>query len=326
MPPAPTLPRPGARDALYVVDLPGWVHRAYHAAEKATAGGGDVSLKALVIVSAWLVRLLSYREPAFLVAAIEAPPPTWRHLRFEAYKAGRPDRPEAFGRLEQLVADLFAAHEIPTVAAPWCEADDVIATLTACARGAGLQVVIVAVDKDLGQLVGHGVLLWDGKPGGAVHGPDQVIARWGIAPDQIPDFLGLAGDPTDGIPGVDGIGWKGAAKLLIKRGSLDEVIARAAYEDPKLRRRIELGADIARLGRELAGLRCDVPLDLTLAACRVGWESPEPIQNFYRRVASWCPDRGDADYFRELASDVGENQKPYLSADLVARAQAAGWS
>src|SRR5690606_27348953 len=120
---------------------------------------------------------------------------------------------------------------IPVMEAAGFEADDVIAAVTGRALAAGLRVVIVSHDKDLAQLAGERVVIWDGRD--RVTGPEEVRARWGVGPELLGDLLALAGDASDGIPGVPGIGAKTAAELLQKRGSLEEVLRKADWESSR---------------------------------------------------------------------------------------------
>ena len=143
---------------------------------------------------------------------------------------------------------------------PDFEADDVIATLVETAP-AGAEVCIVSTDKDLMQLVRPGVELLDGAKGRRIDSA-AVEERFGVLPDQLLDMRSLVGDPSDNIPGVKGIGEKGAAKLIQEFGSLDRLLAEADQVKAKRAREgLQEHADDARLSRELSTLRADVPIE-----------------------------------------------------------------
>ncbi|MGN6107723.1 MAG: 5'-3' exonuclease [Kofleriaceae bacterium] len=319
------LPRRGAPDALYILDLAMWVHAVYHATAQEVEFGEKH--KPVEVIAKKLVKLL-LREPAFLIAAVDSKPPTWRHVLYPKYKAHRPPHPAGVHELAAAAKNLLRLHHIPVLGVPWFEADDVIATIADMGAAAGLQVVILARDKDLMQLVGSTpgprtaalptplrgrAALWDGASHETV-GRMEVVRRWGVDPDQLADFFALVGDGSDGIPGVDGIGVETAGALISRRGSLDAVLKTAILENKRVRRRLELGAEAARLSRKLVELRCDVPVEASIAACRVGWGDPEWIRAFYT-------ERG----LHTLAGEVDWYQKAPMPAGLQERARAAGW-
>lgn len=304
------LPPKGAPDALYIIDLPGWVHRALH------AGRGDVQRAhpGLPILAGWLVRLLRDHAPAFLVAAEECDGPTWREVLYPAYKAERraKPRPDGLTPLFTQARRMFSIHGIPVVSAPENEADDVIATLATRAAAAGLRVVIVGRDKDLGQLVTDRVLLWDGE--GAPAGPDEIRARWGVPPERVVDVMALMGDSGDGVPGVSGIGEKTAGPLVAKHGSLDEVLRKWQWEPKGIAQKLRLGGHMAHLSRELVTLRRDLDLGVRLQDCALGWADPKAIRAFHLEHR-----------FTNLAEDVGPNPKRAPTPAVIAAAAAAGW-
>ncbi|EYF00798.1 5'-3' exonuclease [Chondromyces apiculatus] len=281
-PGAAVLPPPGADDAVYLVDIAGWIHRAFHAMPPITSPRGE-PIGAVSGVAGMLVRLLVDRRPGYLAAAIDPLTPSFRQELFPAYKACRPPRHPDIDPQFALVHRLLEAHRIPVLMAPGFEADDLLATATARARLAGLRVVIVTHDKDLCQLATDNIVIWDGRE--RVMGPEEVRARWGVGPELLGDLLALAGDASDGIPGIPGVGAKTAAELLQKRGSLDAILHKADWESSRtLRAKLRRHADEARLSRSLVALRTDAPITFDLTAWRVGWGDPEPIRSFYEEI------------------------------------------
>lgn len=274
------LPLRGADDALYVIDISGWIHRCLHALPPAVSPTGE-PCNATGGVIGMLVRLLKDRDPGFLAVAFDRPGRTFRHDLFPGYKAARPARPPELDIQSRRVREIFEAHRIPILESEGFEADDCIAAATARALDAGLRVVIVALDKDLLQLVGDRVVCWDGRSRDAT-GPAEVTARFGVGPALLGDLLALAGDSSDGIPGVPGVGVKTAATLLQKRGSLADVLRKADWvPQPALRAKLRVHADDARLSRQLVELRADAPIAFDPAELRVGGYDVAKLRAIY---------------------------------------------
>ncbi|AKT38776.1 5'-3' exonuclease [Chondromyces crocatus] len=304
------LPLPGADDAVYLLDIAGWVHRAFHAMPPLQSPRGE-PIGAVSGVAGMLVRLLVERRPGYLAAALDPLAPSFRQALFPAYKASRPPRHPDLDPQFPLVRQLLDAHCIPVFMAEGFEADDLLAAATTRLRAAGLRVVIVTHDKDLCQLVGDGVVIWDGRD--RVTGPEEVRARWGVGPELLGDLLALSGDASDGVPGIPGVGAKTAAELLQKRGSLETVLHKADWESSRtLRAKLRRHAEEARLSRRLVALRDDAPLELSFDALRVGWGDPGPIRDFYEALG-----------LTRLAAEVEPLDKLPVPPALLARLDAA---
>jgi DNA polymerase-1 len=216
-----------------------------------------------------LLSLLGKRSPEYIAVAFDSAERTFRHERFEAYKAHRPRIPE--GLIQQLPT-IFAALDAMRIAhleAPGFEADDIIATL-ARRWETRIPVQVVSGDKDLLQLVDERVHVIRPGKGGVLEqelDPAALRAETGLDAGQFVDYLALVGDATDNIPGVRGIGEKTALDLLQRFGTLDAVYARVEeIEKPGLRRRLLEGRAEALRSRELVRLRDDVPLAVDLDA------------------------------------------------------------
>lgn len=268
------LPLPGAGDAFYVVDVMGMIHRVWHVAKKSppefTRRGERCELIRGVV--RMLARLIRDRDPALLALATEGRGDCWRRAYWPPYKAGHVPLPDECRQQIKRLWSVVQLMRIPILWAPTFEADDAIAAATQRARGAGFHVVIVSRDKDLAQLAGQRVTCWDGDSPGRVMGPPEVEAKWGVKPDRLGDLLALAGDESDGVPGIKGIGTKVGAELLQAFGYLEAVLTRGPLEcrTPNRRKLLRAGAADARLSRELVGLRVDAPIKLDLAEARVG--------------------------------------------------------
>jgi len=261
---------PSAR-SLYLVDASGQLHRAYHAIRGLTTRRG-LPTNAVFGFTSMLRRLYQDEDPQWMAMAFDLPGPTFRHKEYAAYKAHRPKMEEDLAVQIPYVRRVCEVHRLPIVEAPGFEADDVIATLTRQAVSAGLRVVIVSSDKDLLQLVNDDVsVLSPGREGApAVRLDGQAVEqKLGVPPERVVDLLALVGDASDNIPGVAGIGEKGARDLLREFGSLENLlehadqVKRAAYRDGLTNHRQD-----ALLSKRLATLRSDIPLAFDLDGLR----------------------------------------------------------
>ncbi|HTC25406.1 MAG TPA: DNA polymerase I [Gemmatimonadales bacterium] len=260
---------------LFLVDGYALIYRAFYAMISRplrTARGENTS-------AAWgavnfLLRLQEKYRPDYLAWVLDAGT-SFREERYPDYKSTREKLDEElqadFDRSVERTRQLLEAFRVAAVEVPGYEADDVIGTLAGKAADQGLQTVIVSGDKDFYQLIGPGIALLNPGRGGPA-AVDEVWVdesnageRLGVAPSQVADFLALVGDSSDNIPGVKGIGDKGAQKLLAEFGDLETLLARAGEVTAKRAREALLGqAAEARLSRELVTIRRDVPAELDL--------------------------------------------------------------
>ena len=212
-----------------------------------------------------LDRVLDQEKPERIAVIFDAPEPTFRHVAYPDYKATREKMPEELvpqlGYIERIVTGLG----IPFLKVPGFEADDVIGTLARRESAAGHDVWIVSGDKDMTQLVGPRVKLYNlMKPGASevdLVDEAKVLERWGVGPDRVIDVLGLMGDASDNVPGVDGVGEKTAIKLVQEHGTLEGVLeAGPSLPQKKLAERLVEHADLARLSKRLVTIDTHVPL------------------------------------------------------------------
>jgi DNA polymerase-1 len=216
-----------------------------------------------------LRRILEQEPPDLIAVAMDPPGPTFRHEQFAEYKATRERAPEELIAQLDLIRDVVRAHGIPVVEVPGYEADDVIGTLTRTGAAAGYEVLIVTGDKDMMQLVGDHVRLYNVFKKGVdleLQGAEAVQEKFGTTPDHVIDVLAIMGDSSDNVPGVKGIGEKGAVKLVGQFGSVDGVLANLDELPPKMREKIDRDRDMLLLSRELVTIDCEVPLDESVAA------------------------------------------------------------
>jgi ribonuclease HI len=254
-----------AAPQLYLLDGSSYIYRAYYGVrDLATAGGMPVN--AVFGFTRMLLGLIQEHRPDHLAVVLEPPrEKTFRREIYPQYKANRDAIPAELALQLPYIRKILQALNIPALEAPGFEADDVIATLAGRYAAEGVQVTVVTGDKDLMQIVSAGISLLDTMKESRC-GPQEVIGRFGVPAELVPDVLGLAGDSADNIPGVPGIGEKTAADLVRKFGSLEGVLQwRSLVNGRQRQENLRLHADQARLSKTLATVRYDVPLKLSLA-------------------------------------------------------------
>ncbi len=249
---------------LYLIDISSFIFRAFYAIRHLTAPTGE-PVNAVYGVATMLQRLIEEAGPKHLAIAFDSKEPSFRKERYAEYKANRSAPPEElipqFDRIEQLIRSL----RMHSFRKSGIEADDLIGTLARrwCALSPRHEVVIVSGDKDLMQLVDGRVQMLDTLKN-VVYNPAEVEAKMGVGPALVRDYLALVGDSSDNIPGVSGIGPKGAVELLQEHGSLDGVLEAAAAGKISGKKGATLQAEreMALLSRELATVQTEIDLSV----------------------------------------------------------------
>lgn len=254
-----------AAPQLYLLDGSSYIYRAYYGFRDLATSGG-MPTNAVFGFTRMLLDLLQEHRPDYLAVVLDPPrEETFRRELYPPYKAHRDAMPADLAPQLTYTLKILQALNIPALEATGFEADDVIATLARRYAAEGIQVTVVTGDKDLLQIVGNGIGLLDTMKDKRC-GTREVLDRLGVPPELVPDVLGLAGDASDNIPGVPGIGEKTAAELVRRFGSLEKVLEwRSLVNGRQRRENLRLHADQARLSKTLATVRYDVPLELPLA-------------------------------------------------------------
>jgi ribonuclease HI len=250
---------------LYLLDGSSYIYRAYYGIRDLATSGG-MPTNAVFGFTRMLLGLLQEHSPEYLAVVFDRPRnETFRREIYSDYKANREAMPEDLVPQVPYIRRILQALNIPTLEAPGFEADDVIATLARRSAAKGIRVTVVTGDKDLMQIVGERICLLDTMKD-TCSGPQEVLQRFGVPPERVPDVLGLAGDTSDNIPGVPGIGEKTAAKLVKQFGSLEGVLRwKSLVNGRKRRENLQAYQDQARLSKTLATVRYDVDLEVALA-------------------------------------------------------------
>ena len=254
-----------ASPQLYLLDGSSYIYRAYYGYRDIATSGG-VPTNAVFGFTKMLLALLQENSPDYLAVVFDPPrAETFRREIYPEYKANRDAMPEDLGSQIPYIKKILQALNIPTLEIPRFEADDVIATLARRYAAEGIQVTVVTGDKDLMQIVDDRIDLLDTMKDKR-SGPQEVLDRFGVPAELVPDVLGLAGDTSDNIPGVPGIGEKTAAELVRRFGSLDEVLKwKHLVSGKKRKENLHIYADQAQLSKTLATVRYDVDLEVPLA-------------------------------------------------------------
>jgi DNA polymerase-1 len=255
-------------DHVFLVDGSGYIFRAFHALPPLTRKSDGLPIGAVAGFCNMLWKLLrdsvAGERPTHLAVIFDHSSETFRNRLYPDYKANRTEPPDELRPQFKLIRDAVRAFEIPSIEQKDYEADDLIATYARLASEAGATTTIVSSDKDLMQLVGKGVSLYDSMKDKRI-GAEEVMEKFGVPPERVVDVQALAGDSVDNVPGVPGIGIKTAAQLITEYGDLDQLLARAGeIKQPKRRESLIEHADKARISRDLVRLEAHVPLDVPL--------------------------------------------------------------
>ena len=264
---------PAPRPRLFLIDGYSNIFRAFYAIRNLSNSRGQPTNAVYGFVT-MLRKLLRDENPELIGVALDVSGKTVRSERYEDYKANRAPMPDDLRAQMPWVRQAIEAYRIPILEEPNYEADDVLGTLADKAAAAGYDVVLVSADKDLMQLVGPHVSLYHtGRE--KLYDEAAVAADFGVPPAQVVDVLALMGDAVDNVPGVPGIGDKGAKALIAEFGSLEALLERAGEVSRKAYREgLTEHADKARLSKELVTLHRDLPIELEPE--RLAHDPPDP--------------------------------------------------
>src|SRR5881628_674202 len=254
---------PARESDLFLVDGNNLAYRAFFALPEELATSEGFSTNALLGFTNMLFKLLADYRPKGVAVAWDTRP-VHRTELLETYKEGRREMPDLLREQFPHFRPIVEAFGYRNLEFEGWEADDVIATLATRADEAGIKTTVVSTDRDAFQLVSDNVSLMMTPRGVSdvhVYTPDRVEARYGIRPEQIPDFIGLKGDTSDNIPGIPGIGDKTAGQLVAQYGSLEGVLEHVEELSPMRAKNIRENAEQALVSKELATMRRDLDID-----------------------------------------------------------------
>ena len=279
------------REVLYLVDAHSLIFQVFHAIGGMSSPSG-VPTNAIFGHARDLLNLRK-RKPDYLVSAFDRPEPTFRQAIYADYKANRDEMPSDLQLQLPVIHRMLEAMNVPVVSHPRYEADDVLATIAKQAAQRGMEVYLCTSDKDCRQLIDDNVRLYSLRKNQAF-GQAELLADWGIAPEQVVDLQTLVGDSVDNVPGVPGIGVKTAAQLLQQFNTLDNLLAHID-EVAGAKRKENLRASLAILERtrSLVRLATDVPIKMDWDAWRLRDLNAAKLLELFQEVG-----------FRSLAAEM----------------------
>ena len=267
---------------LYIIDLMPFLYKGHFVFlrnPRMTASG--INTSALLGLASGLQSILKKEQPTHAVLAMDPGGPTFRHEAYAPYKAQRQKMPEDLAASIPYAFELAEALRIPVVRVDGFEADDVMGTLAVKGAAAGFDVYMATPDKDAAQLVRPGVKLYRPAHAGdaaEIYDEAKVCAHWHLtAPKQMIDYLALAGDASDNIPGIKGVGEKTAADLLSKYGDVEGILANQAKLKGKLAEKVFAGREDVKISKFLTTIRTDVPIEPDWEAYRLDGVDTEKL-------------------------------------------------
>ncbi len=269
------------KPTLFLIDGNNYIYRAFYAIRELSNSKGFPT-NAIYGFTTMLLKLLRDRKPEYIAVAFDVKGPTFRHDAFEGYKATRKATPDALIPQIPFIKDIIRAFSIPVLEKQGLEADDIIGTLAKKYAEKGIKTVIVSGDKDMMQLVSDDITMIDTMKD-KTYDAAAVKEFFGVGPEKVPEILGLAGDQSDNIPGIPGIGPKMAQRLIEEFGSVEGVLANVdKVRNPKTRESIRRFAEQARMSRDLATIKTDADVDSDLDNTRYSGPDNETLKTLFK--------------------------------------------
>jgi len=238
------------------------MHRAYHAIPPLTSPTGELVNSVYGFFSIWLAAVKRF-QPDSTAVAFDTKGPTFRDKLFQEYKAKRVKPPDNFYQQIPIIKQLLKDIEVPMLEKNGFEADDLIGTLAKKLAQGGWQIIIVTGDQDVFQLIDSKIRVFypsKGLGNGDIFGEQEVFNKFGFMPERMVDFKALAGDPSDNIPGVAGIGKKTAQTLVCRYAKLDTIYQNIANLSSRTQTLLSAGKSQAELSRQLAQIDTNAPI------------------------------------------------------------------
>ncbi len=293
-------------EKLVLVDGSGYIFRAFHGLPMMTRPDGT-PINAVFGFTKMLLKLTEDLKPSHVVVIFDAGRVTFRNDIYPEYKANRSEPPDELVPQFPLVREAAKAMSLPVLEMPGFEADDLIASFARVAENQNMSCLIVSSDKDLMQLVRGSVSMLDPMKNKTI-GAAEVIEKFGVGPDKVIDVQSLAGDSTDNVPGVPGIGIKTAAELINQFGDLDSLLAGAeTIKQPKRRENLINFAEQARISRQLVCLKDDVDLPFSIEQL----QTPARDQD---RLMAFLAEQDFKSLIASLGGSLPASQQRYSSA------------
>ena len=301
---------------LLLIDTFNFLHRAYHALPLSFRDKKGEPINAVYGVAAMVINVLGTVKPDYAIAALDGEKPTFRVENFTAYKAHRAPMEDNLASQIPKVFEVLEGFGIKAILADGYEADDIIGTMATRFSNDDCQVIIVSNDHDMWQLINKNVIVMSPTTNGKAEwiGAEEVVKRMGFNSNQIPDYKGLRGDPSDNIPGVRGVGEKTAKQLIEDYGSVENIYRNIENVTPvSLREKLLNNAEEAVMSKNLATIDNDCPITIDLNECRYqGFETTEVKEILEKFNFKSLQKRLGLEVESDTAPAVPDNQLPLL--------------
>ncbi|MBP5750968.1 MAG: DNA polymerase I, partial [Firmicutes bacterium] len=275
-------------ERIVIIDGNSLVNRAYYAIQRPMMTKDGLYTQGVYGFLSMLQKIRKDYKPTHMLVAYDRKAPTFRHLEYGEYKAGRRKMPLELAMELPVLKDVLDAMAIKQYEVDGFEADDIIGTTAKMAEEAGVEAYIITGDRDALQLATDKTSVVITKKGITefkLYDDAAMIEEYGFDHQQFIDYKGLRGDTSDNIPGIPGIGEKTATKLILQFGSIENMISHVdEIENAKLREKIEDGAQSAMMSKRLATIVTNVPVDYTIEDCRIGKEDRDRLIELYNKL------------------------------------------
>ncbi len=252
----------------FIIDGHSQLYQAYYAITGLTTPKGQ-PINAVYGFTRMLRKIIKEDKPCYMAIAFDTKGPTFRHIEYKEYKSHRKPTPDDLVSQIPLLYDVINAYNIPLFAIQGFEADDIIGTISKKLSKKNIECTIITIDKDMDQLIDKHIKIFNPRKK-EIRDTEKLRKEKGIEPENVIDILALGGDSSDNIPGIPGIGYKTALKLIREWKSLENVISNVdKIKGKKKQVNLLKYTELARLSKRLATIDTEVPLDFNLEACRL---------------------------------------------------------
>ncbi|MFH1287237.1 MAG: 5'-3' exonuclease H3TH domain-containing protein [bacterium] len=274
------------KERFYLIDAYSYIYRAFYAIRDLKNSKGQTT-NAIYGFTHMLLKLLKEESPDYIACAFDHPKPTWRAEAYNDYKIHRKPMPDDLKSQIPYIKEVLNGFNIPIFERPGFEADDILGTIARLLslNEAGLQVIIASSDKDILQLVNDNIKVLNDRSEKIYYDRESVIKKMGVPPENIPDFFALCGDSSDNIPGVDGIGQKGALNLINRFNTIENLMKNVnEIKNEKHKKAVIENKDNAILSKKLAMIKTDVPFDFDLSSCQIKNINREKLAELFKEL------------------------------------------
>jgi DNA polymerase-1 len=290
------------KKTLYLIDGSSYIYRAFYAIRNLSNSKG-LPTNAVYGFTRMLMKIIDEKKPDYVAVAFDTKGPTVRHDLYPNYKANRPEMPDDLQPQIPYIKKMVGGFGIPKIEMQGIEADDILGTLSRIGDEKGLDVTIVTGDKDLLQLVGEHVKVYDTMKE-EVYGEEEVLARFGVEPGRLIEVMALMGDSSDNIPGIPGVGQKTAMKLIKEHHDMEGLLANAGKIKGKLGEKIRENQEMARLSRKLVTIDTGLPLSMDLEEFKYSEPRLEDLVDLLRELEF-------TSMLKEFSGEIQKREKDY---------------